>query len=190
LISFFVFSCSSSTEPEETFFDVQGKNGFVGTVDGTNAFIALLIANEEAIVYVCNGEEEISEWFSGNITDPEDISLTNSNGAQVVGKFIGGSFTGSVLFSDASTHSFTATPNTGTETGIFRVYGDLATQEGIVAGWILNAMSQERGSFRFNSVFQSTPQKPKTSNTFFFNNNAFPIQRFFIFHPESVSVVR
>ncbi|MCW8848897.1 MAG: hypothetical protein OQJ81_02880, partial [Melioribacteraceae bacterium] len=64
-MSIIIISCSedSTTEPEESIFDVQGENGFVGTVEGTNAYIAFLVAEEEAIVYVCNGDEEIAEWF-------------------------------------------------------------------------------------------------------------------------------
>ena len=177
-------------EPEETLFDIQGENGFVGTVDGTDAFIALLVADKEAMVYVCNGEEEIYEWFRGNITNPENISFKNSYGSQVVGKFAERSFTGNVNLSDGSTHSFTANPNTGNETGIFQVYGDLAMQEGIVAGWILNEKSEERGSFRFNSVFMATPTKPKTS-TITFKSRSFSIQRYSaIYHPDSLTVLQ
>jgi len=142
------------------------------------------------LVYVCNGEEEIYEWFRGSITDPENISLKNSYGTQVIGKFVKPSFTGNVILSNGSTHSFTAVPNTGSETGIFQVYGDLASQEGIVAGWILNAKSEERGSFRFNSVFQSTPTKPKSS-TITFQSKSFSIQRYSIsWHPDSLSVIQ
>jgi hypothetical protein len=185
------FACEDDpVEPEETLFDIQGENGFVGTVDGTDAFIALLIADKEAIVYVCNGEEEIYEWFRGNITDPENISLNNGYGSQVVGKYVDRSFTGNVILSNGNTHSFSAIPNTGNEKGIFQVYGDLAAQEGIVAGWILNTSGEERGSFRFNSVFVATPVKPKTS-TIMFKSNSFSIQRFSsIYHPDSLTVIQ
>ena len=184
-------ACSDDpTVPDEQLFDIQGENGFVGTVDGTDAFIALLIADEEAIVYVCNGEEEISEWFRGDIAVPENINLINGNGAQITGKFIGKTFTGTVILSDSSTHSFSATPNTGNETGIFQVYGDLAVQEGLVAGWILNTAEEERGSFRLNSEFVPTPEKPKTS-TITYKSNNFSIQRFsFKWHPDSISVIQ
>lgn len=185
-------------DPKNILFEIQGENGFVGTVDGTDAFIALLVADKEAIVYVCNGAEEISEWFNGNISDPRNISLTNASGAQISGKFEGSNFTGSVLLSNANNHSFSAASNKGDQTGIFRVYGELAEQEGIVAGWILNATGEERGSFRLKSVFQTTPKKPKlkpvsdgTSNTISFKNLSFPIRRFsFSWHPDSVSVIQ
>jgi hypothetical protein len=187
-ISIIIISCSedSPTEPEQSVFEVQGESGFVGNVEGTNAFISLLIAQEEAIVYVCNGEEEISEWFKGNISDPENISLTNTDGAQVSGKFEGSSFSGSVVLRNSNTHSFTASKNTGAETGVFRVYGDEATQEGIWAGWIVNSSGDERGSFKFNSVFQTTPKKPKFNfgdgsvHFFTFNSKSFSFGRFLL----------
>jgi hypothetical protein len=191
-IVFVAIACGvdESIEQKDTIFDIQGKNGFVGTVDGTDAFIALLVAKKEALVYVCNGEEKIYEWFRGNIIDSENFSLTNSYNAKVDVKFDGSFMKGNVVLSDNTSHSFTAKPNTGNETGIFQVYGDLATQEGIVAGWIVNTKSEERGSFRLNSVFQATPQKPKT-NTILFKSNSFSIQRFFVsWHPDSVSVIQ
>jgi len=82
-----IISCSeeTTTEPEPTFFDIQGENGFVGNVDGTDAFISILAGESKAVVYVCNGDEQLSEWFKGNIGDPENISLTNGDGAQVTG---------------------------------------------------------------------------------------------------------
>lgn len=88
----------TSSEPEVSFFDVQGENGFMGTVSGTNAFIALLVAREEAIVYVCNGDEEIHEWFRGDNMDPTKISLTNGAGVKVVAEFTGTTFEGDVTF--------------------------------------------------------------------------------------------
>ncbi|MCW8848878.1 MAG: hypothetical protein OQJ81_02785 [Melioribacteraceae bacterium] len=92
-----------------------------------------------------------------------------------------------MVLRNSSTHSFTASPNTGAEMGVFRVYGDEAAQEGIDAGWIVNSSGEERGSFKLNSVFQSTPKKPKiggtndgTSNTLLFNGKSFSFGRFFL----------
>ncbi|MBN2009988.1 hypothetical protein JW960_11650 [candidate division KSB1 bacterium] len=187
LIGFLATSCDEKTpaEPEATVFDVQGENGFVGTVDGTNAFIALLVTEVEAIVYVCNGDDEdIAEWFRGPIADPADISLTNNNGAQITGKFDASSFTGNVTFSDASVHSYTATPNTGRKTGIFRVYGDQAIQNELVAGWIVNAASEERGSVRVKGKKQSPTGiggvLDGTSNTVAMFATSYPVFRFFL----------
>ena len=185
-----ISSCKDDTpDPEKTVFEVQGESGFVGTVDGTDALVSIVVANNEALIYVCNGEEEIAEWFQGNITDPENINLQNSTGATVVGTFAASMFTGTIKLTDGSSHGYTATANTNADAGIFQVFGDSAAQEGISAGWILDANNKERGSFRLNSVFQATPSKPSTS-TFRFGNNSFPIRRFAIYHPDSISVFR
>ena len=63
----------------------------------------------------------------GDINDPTNISLTNIEGVQISGKFNGNSFSGNVTLRNNNVHSFKAIPNTGTETDIFRVFGDLAT---------------------------------------------------------------
>ena len=198
IVSFMAVSCSEDTptEPEATVFEAQGESGFVGTVDGTNAFISILIAKDEAIVYVCNGEEEISEWFRGAITDPTNVSLTNSSGAKITGQFSGSSFSGDVTLRNTISHAFKAAPNTGTETGVFRVHGDLAAQDEVEAGWILNSSGDERGSLKLNSLFQVTPKKPKfgdisdgTSNTIMFNSKSFPIERFFLIRSGSFSYI-
>ncbi|MCA1760505.1 MAG: hypothetical protein LC658_12120, partial [Bacteroidales bacterium] len=104
-IVFFIalFAGCEKEEMEETFFDVQGENGFVGKVDGTNLFIGLLIAENEAIVYVCNGDELISEWFMESIDHPTDIQLTNSEGAKVSAKYEGREFSGQVNLRNSTT---------------------------------------------------------------------------------------
>jgi hypothetical protein len=195
-ISFFVFSCNENTplEPETTFFDIQGENGFVGTVDGTNAFIALLVGGDEAIVYVCNGDEEIFEWFEGAINDPTNISLTNSDGAQISGKFAGSSFEGEVTLRNNITFSFIATPSKGEGSGIHRVYGDQAAQDSLEAGWILNSEGDERGAFRIRSVFRPVSRlrdiNDGTSKTFSFGGFSFPVERFFLrFIPGSLPFI-
>ncbi len=198
IVSLFVFSCSekSPTEAEETIFDVQGESGFVGTVTGTNAFIAVLVADDEAIVYVCNGDDEdISEWFTGAIVDPTNFSLTNSDGAQISGKFDGSSFTGIVTFTNARTHSFTATPNSGSETkvGVFQVHGDMAIQDEVEAGWIVNAAGEERGSLRVKGkkkkaiCFECISDG--SSNTLLIGEKSYPVLRWFLRRSGSFSVL-
>lgn len=198
VFSLFIFSCSgnSPTEAEETIFDVQGESGFVGTVTGTNAFIAVLVADDEAIVYVCNGDDEdISEWFKGPIIDPTTFSLANTDGAQISGKFDGSSFTGIVTFTNARTHSFTASPNSGSETkvGVFRVHGDTAIQDEVEAGWIVNAAGEERGSLRV----KGKKKKPicfscindGSSNTLLIGEKSYPVLRWFLRRSGSFSVL-
>ena len=188
-VGFFAFSCSEKTplEPEPTVYEIQGEiNGFVGTVDGTNAFIALLVGQNECIVYVCNGDEEISEWFKGTVHDPNEISLENDQGAHISARFGWYSYLGEVTLSNDSTHSFLATPNRGEYAGIFRVMGAQATQEGVEAGWISNYEGEQRGAFKIGSAFQRIPAlrlgdtRDGTSNTLVINEEHLPIYRYSI----------
>ena len=187
LIGLLVISCNEKTlsEPEvSTIFDIQGENGFAGPVNGTDAFIALLVAGDEAIVYVCNGDEEISEWFRGTISDPAEINLTNSAGAEISALFAGTSFKGDVTLSNDSGFSFIATPNGAEDAGIFRVMGDQAAQDEVEAGWILNSEGDDRGALKVKSKFRKAPRigdiKDGTSKTLLVSEKSYPVFRFSI----------
>lgn len=193
----FMFSCSedSPTEPEKSFFEIQGPNGFVGQVNDTDAFIALVVANAEGIVYVCNGDEEIAEWIKGDLSDPKSVNLTNGAGANVSAQLKGEAFEGTITLSDDRTFSFTATPNRNQNSGIFRVYGKEAADAGIVAGWVLNADGEQRGSLRIRNSFRQTVRlgtiSDGTSNTVVISERAFPVQTFQVptAAADSVSIV-
>lgn len=193
-VSFIAFSCSekTSTEPKATFFDIQGNSGFVGTVEGTDAFISLLVARGEVIAYVCNGDEEINEWFRGPILFPVNITLINNDGAKIVTTFSGTSYKGEVTLTNGSTFAFTASPNTGNNTGIFRVYGDDAVQEEVEGGWIVNSIDQQRGAIRVGSKFtritlETLPDG--TSNTVTVSGKSFPVERFYLRRSGSFSYI-
>ena len=194
----FMFSCSkdSPTEPEKSFFDIQGDNGFVGKVSETNAFIALVIASDEGIVYVCNGEEEIAEWFRGHLNDPQNVTLANSAGAEITAQFKGDSFEGNVTLRDKRRLSFTAAPNKDKDAGIYRVYGEQAEQDEIVAGWILDSDGDERGSLRIRSIFSKNNARFRdisdgTSKTVMIGQKSFPFRSFRLQRAgaDSVSIV-
>ena len=77
-----------------------GENGFAGTVDGTDAIVSILLGSEEGIVYVCNGDEDISEWYYGPVPNLNDISFTNPQGARITASLIGNSFKGKITLRD------------------------------------------------------------------------------------------
>ena len=192
LISFLSFSCNKKvpSEPEKTFFDIQGENGFVGSLNGTNAFVSILIGENEGIAYVCNGDEEISEWFKGNVNQPTEINFTNSNGTQVSAHLKDKSFKGEITLSNGTSHSFIATTSSSEYAGIYRIMGDAATHDKIDAGWIINSDEDQRGSLTINAVFQPIPPlnirdlKDGTSNTVLLTENkSYPVFRFLIKKP-------
>lgn len=87
--------------------------GFVGTVEGTDAFVGLVVATDtaagadEALVYVCDGEEGIREWFKSAVDDPRSFTLINDGGGTVTAELADGTWSGHVTFADGSTHGFT-----------------------------------------------------------------------------------
>jgi hypothetical protein len=177
----------TSNEPEANFFDIQGENGFVGTVDGTNAFVSILLGEERGIAYVCNGDEDIAEWFSGPVSDLKEVSFSNAKGAKITASFINYSFEGEVLLSDGRKFLFKAGVNSGTYGGIYRVLGDDAVQAEIEAGWIVKTETEQRGSFKFRNVSQPTTTLNKskmrdisdgTSNTIALGEKSFSFFRF------------
>ncbi len=158
-------SCEkTSPEPEETFFDLQGENGFVGTLAGTNAFVSILLGSEEGIAYVCNGEENISEWFSGPVTDPREIHFTNSAGAKITASFINNAFKGKITFKEGTDFPFTATINSGDYGGIYRVIDEKAANAEITAAWIVRSAEDQRGAMKLNS--KTLPDMPLSKKNF------------------------
>ncbi|WP_340104874.1 hypothetical protein [Rhodohalobacter sp. 8-1] len=174
LFLFSLISCSSSTEPGITLFDIQGDNGFMGSVDGTNAFISILVGKSDGIVYICNGDEEISEWFSGStIKDPSDINFTNDAGAQISAQFAGSSFSGKVTLRNGSNYSFTASPITHDDAGVYRVMGDPSIRDDIEAGWIVSSAGDVRGALKSKSTFMRAPAVPQKD--IIINNSSYPV---------------
>ena len=183
LFGFIAITCSEDnpTEPERTFFDIQGENGFVGNVDGTNALVSILIGESEGVVYVCNGEEGISEWFKGTINDPTEFTFANTKGSNISGKFEDNSYIGEVTLSTGNKHTFLAISGTQENSGIYRVMGEEADEDQVEAGWILNSTGMEKGSLLIGSVFQKTIVLPKTN--VIIKNKSYPVFHFLIKKP-------
>lgn len=189
LICFFILSCSenSPTEPEPTFFEIQGENGFVGKVNGTNAFISILAGESKVVAYVCNGDERISEWFNEDIIDPKELNLKNRNGALISANYRENSFHGEMVLSNGNEYSFVATPSTEKSAGIYRIMGEEAETDGVKAGWILNSTGQVKGALIINSTFQQTLVFPQRNAVV--KNTSYPVFRFLIKAPSPTSPV-
>ena len=39
------------------------NNGYVGTVEGTDAYVAIVVADKTVLAYVCDGANQIAEAF-------------------------------------------------------------------------------------------------------------------------------
>lgn len=137
--------------------------GFVGTVEGTNAFVAVIAGGGEAIVYVCDGDEDLAEWFAGSM-DETTIELTTESGALVEAAPSEDGYIGTVTFADGETHRFDAEP-AAPGAGLFRVTGPDARTAGITAGWIVTNDGAQRGSLRVRGTSRTAPPAPADSIT-------------------------
>lgn len=115
---------------------------YLSSINGSDAFIAVIQhTNGEVTAYVCDGTE-ISEWFNGT-ANGSSMDLTNVAGARLTAEVQADSVPGSFTQSDGSAFDFTA--NTASEpAGLYRA--DLA-YEGTeyVGGWIVLAEGEQRG---------------------------------------------
>ncbi len=133
----------------------DAERGFVGTVEDTNAFVALLASDGEAVFYVCDGTEDIAEWFAGPV-DENAIDLTNAAGARVEATASDGGYAGTLTFADGERHRFQAEP-AQSGAGLLRVTGPEAEADGVVAGWIVANDGEQRGSLRVQGVARTAP---------------------------------
>ncbi|MDH5671476.1 MAG: DUF4150 domain-containing protein [Myxococcales bacterium] len=133
--------------------------GFVGQVAGSEAFIAIVTGETEAAAYVCNGEEQIFEWFEGALDAPGAIQLSNAAGGELSATRLGDGFEGEVTLSAGTRHSFTSEV-ADSAAGLFRVLGAEAEADGIKAGWIVDNDGDERGALLRSGSFEPAPALP------------------------------
>ncbi len=141
----------------------DADRGFVGPLDRSDALVAVLVSGGQAVVYVCNGNEDISLWFAGP-GESSVIGLTNLAGARVEAAVSGGEVAGTVTFAGGEQHEFLAVP-AEPGAGLLRVTGADATADGIDAGWIVANDGETRGSLRVNGTRRTAPAAPGGSVT-------------------------
>jgi hypothetical protein len=124
--------------------DAEGTT-YVGKVEGTDAYIGLVVNEQGATGYICDGEK-ISHWLRGALDENGQLALTSNTGAALSAKLEGDTLTGSVLipessegstrerFATAKPHKFEAAEASG-DAGLYR---EEQTIDGAkyVAGWV------------------------------------------------------
>lgn len=148
----------ASNRADNTEVLANAERGFVGTVEGTNAFVAVVVGGGEAIVYICDGDDDLAEWFAGAM-DETNIRLTTDTGALVEAAPSDVGYSGTVTFANGETHRFDAEP-AAPEAGLFRVTGPEAQDAGITAGWIVTNDGAQQGSLRVRGAARTAPRAP------------------------------
>lgn len=123
--------------PDLTNFAAQAEQTFVGEVEGSYAYIAVVVQGDLAIIYICDGYDAWG-WIRAEVVDGEIHATHEENGIQVDAVVTAEGVTGTVLLttdddgSEATSHEFTTVPAIPGETGLAR-YAD----EFEVSGWIV-----------------------------------------------------
>lgn len=151
-------SCGDDDEAESTeSAAAEAQNGFVGQVEGTNAFIAIVAGTEEAAVYVCDGESQISTWFAGPVGDPAAFELSADDGASISVELVEGTYSGTFTDPDGNAHTFDSTAANG-DAGLYRMVGAETEQHELWGGWVIDNDGNERGALRRRGRFLPTPR--------------------------------
>ncbi len=114
--------------------DPQMPNTFVGSVDGTDAYIAVVTSGSAAMAFVCDGEK-MWAWMDGTV-DNGKLDMTGADGAKLEATVDGDAgIKGSLTMTGASGKAFTAVAAAPGE-GVYRTVMTKDGQE-MTLGWII-----------------------------------------------------
>lgn len=105
---------------------------YLGSVDGTNAYIAVVVSGDKAVAFVCDGATTWA-WPAGSF-DNSRLALADPNGTTVDAQLEGSTVTGTVQI-NGTDHAFTAAP-AQTNEGVYRTALDENGQT-FTVGWIV-----------------------------------------------------
>lgn len=156
LAGFCLTACGRAQTPPS----VTGS--FVGTVEGTDAFISLVSQTDQQLVaYICDGQT-ISTWFRGERNENQ-VDLLAPSGVRLQASIENGRVTGSVTLAEGRVHPFTASPADG-EAGLYRAEQTINDTR-YVGGWIVLNDGTQQGLI--NRISDGTSNiTDGTSNTF------------------------
>lgn len=132
------------------------QNGYVGTVDGTDAYVAIVVADKTVAAYVCDGPNQVAESFWTTVSDPGSFTLDTPSGAVLRAQIVGDVATGQVTLRSGATHTFSAQVARG-DAGLYYTLQDSALDPELWAGWVLDNNGSQRGAIKLRSQFQPTP---------------------------------
>jgi hypothetical protein len=118
----------------------QNPNTFVGQVAGTNAFLAVVVGDGEALAYVCDARA-ISTWLRGRVSG-NVLTLSGGKGTALAGTLEGDTVSGTLTLS-GRTFAFLAARAVEGHTGLFR--GTLPLLGRLEVGSVIKIETSVRG---------------------------------------------
>ncbi|AII08941.1 MULTISPECIES: hypothetical protein [Rhodococcus] len=113
----------------------QMEPTYVGSVDGSDAYVALARSGDEMIAFLCDGDQ-MWTWMTGTM-DGDKASLSSPDGATLTASMSDGTVTGQVSAPGMPDKAFVAHP-AGADEGMFRA---TTNRDGAdyTLGWIMTA---------------------------------------------------
>ena len=152
--------------------DVQAKNTFVGTVPGSDEYVAVVVGERAVIGYVCDGRK-VSSWTTGPAPDDARVELASADGkTRIRGTVQGQAVRGTVTVDGRSARAFTARRAVEGRSGLFRERNGKIAGKGYVLGWIFTEQgvrglsAEEGGNVKTGLATSQTPGSTTgTTNT-------------------------
>ncbi|AHY45993.1 Hypothetical Protein RradSPS_0710 [Rubrobacter radiotolerans] len=147
----------AASTPETDRAEADGRDGttsFAGRVEGTDAFVAVVVNRENrALAYVCDGQEgrtaNVAEWFTGTVAEDGSLELRSENGAKLSAQVSGDGTEGTVQLPGGEEYAFSADP-AEEPAGLYRAEETVDGEE-YVGGWIQLPSGEERGAVKNTS---------------------------------------
>jgi hypothetical protein len=135
---------------------------YVGKVEGTDAYIAVVERGGEITAYICDGAAT-ALWFTGT-QDGTTITATHPKGATLAAEQAGSTLTGTVVL-DGATHAFTA-EEAEYPAGLWQGIDDASVplDEAFRYGWVVLPDGSQRGAKSGNIVKPVSAVAPATGS--------------------------
>ena len=139
----------TSTEPAQPAAAAAAKGAFVGKVDGTDAYVALVSDGSRVLGYVCDAKK-LSRWIDVSTIREGTAALATRTGDDLGEAMISGDRASGTITIDGESRAFSAVPASG-EAGLYRAAridrkdGKLTKGEA-EAGWIVLPDGTQRGA--------------------------------------------
>jgi hypothetical protein len=131
------------------------EGDFVGTVNGSEAFVSVVTNGDSVLAHVCDGLG-IAEWFAGEATG-RSVQLVSENGASLDVDLTDASASGTFTPPQGAGLPFTA-EGADDPAGLYRSEGTVDGEE-LVGGWIALEDGRIRGAV-CNAFGQCPPGAP------------------------------
>ena len=144
-------ACGGDSDDDASPSPAASTRTYVGTAQGTAAFVAVVVDGSRAMAYVCDGmpgepvgsAPTVQAWFNGS-SDGTAVNVTQASG-QLQLRLTDTDMTGTLTLAGGRVLPVTGR-TAGGDAGLYRAEATGSGGKG-VAGWILAADGQQRGGF-------------------------------------------